>query len=188
MGEENINLAGLGNKLYFCRKEDFEKDPAPLPMQEVKLTPHVGDIAFAEWYEPQEGEDGWSGKGGFSTTFTATIEPTPELKKLIRRLTQGEGRLPRRRKKQVMNRVLRHEDRCRAIARFIVRPMFDKSDALTLTAQVMFHDRVRGTVLTINEAEFHAAYLCLKRIEKKYRKYIKALESEGQSVKSVKSV
>lgn len=181
-----MNPAVLGGKLYFCRKEDFEKDPNT-PMQEVKLEPvKIGDIAFAEWHEPQGGENGWSDKGGFPMTFTATIEPTSELKKLCRRLTQGQGRLPRRRKKQLMNRVLRREKICRVIARFTVRPMFDKNDALDLTVQVMFNDKAHGLEkIVINEAEYHTAYLCLKRIEKKYRKYLKALESEGQSVKSV---
>lgn len=177
MEEENMNPAGLGSKLYFCRKEDFEKDPAHLPMQEVKLTPHVGDIAFAEWHEPQEGGDGRSNKGGFSTTLTATIEPTPEQNKFFRRLMQGQGRLPRRRKKKLMNRVLSREKICRIIARFTVRPMFDKNDALDLTVQVMFNDKAHGLgKIIINEAEYHTAYLCLKRIKKKYRKYIKALD------------
>ena len=168
-----MNPAGLGGKLYFCRKEDFEKDPNT-PMQE--LTPHVGDIAFAEWYEPQEDEDGRSNKGGFPVTFTATIEPTPELKKLCRRLMQGQGRLPRRRKKKLMNRVLSREKICRIIARFTVRPMFDKNDALDLTVQVMFNDKAHGLgTIFINEAEYHTAYLCLKRIKKKYGKYINGL-------------
>ncbi len=176
MGEKNMNPAGLGSKLYFCRAEDLEKNPNT-PMQEVELTPHVGDIAFAEWYEPQEGEDGRSNKGGFPTTFTATIEPTPEQNKLFRRLMQGQGRLPRRRKKKLMNRVLSREKICRVIARFTVRPMFDKNDALDLTVQVMFNDKAHGLeTIIINEAEYHTAYLCLKRIEKKYGKYIETLK------------
>ena len=175
MEKENMNPAGLGSKLYFCRKEDFEKDPN-CPKQEVELTPHVGDIAFAEWREPQEDEDGRSNKGGFSTTFTATIEPTPEQNKFSRLLMQGQGRLPRRRKKKLMNRVLNRENLCRLIARFTVRPMFDKNDALDLTVQVMFNDKAHGLEkIVINEAEYHTAYLCLKRIEKKYRKYINGL-------------
>lgn len=170
-----MNPAGLGGKLYICRKEDFEKDPNT-PMQEVELETHVGDIAFAEWYEPQEGEDGRSNKGGLSTTFTATIEPTPEQNKFFRLLMQGQGRLPRRRKKKLINRVLSREKICRIIARFTVRPMFDKNDALDLTAQVMFNDKAHGLgKIIINEAEYHTAYLCLKRIEKKYRKYINGL-------------
>ena len=168
-----MNPAGLGSKLYFCRAEDFEKDPNT-PMMEADLTSHVGDIAM--YAEPQDGEGEWNDKGGFSLTATMTLGTTPEQQKLIRRLAQGQGRLPRRRKKQVMNRVLRHDNRIKGIIFLMARPMFDKSDALNLIIQVMFHEKVRGYKLVINETEFHMARLCLKRIEKKYRKFIKALK------------
>ena len=76
----------------------------------------------------------------------------------------------------MINRVLSREKICRIIARFTVRPMFDKNDVLDLTAQVMFNDKAHGLgKIIINEAEYHTAYLCLKRIEKKYRKYINGL-------------
>lgn len=171
MGEQQ-NPAGLGSKLYVCRAEDFEKDPNT-PMKEIDLAPHVGDIAM--YADAQEGEDGWGSKGGFS--LTATLDATPEQQKLIRRLTQGQGRLPRRRKKQVMNRVLRHGNRICGIIALLTHPMFGEGDALNLTTQVMFHDRVRGYSIVINEAEYHTAVLCLKRIEKKYRKHIEALKN-----------
>lgn len=170
-----MNPAGLGGKLYFCRVEDFEKDPN-CPMQEVELAPNVGDLAIME--DSREGESGWGDKGGFTITGTATVYATPEQNKLFRRLTQGQGRLPRRRKKQLMSRVLSREKICRVIARFTVRPMFDRNDALDLTVQVMFNDKANGLEqIVINEAEYHTAYLCLKRIEKKYRKYLKEQEN-----------
>lgn len=177
MGEENMNPAGLGSKLYFCRKEDFEKDPNT-PMQEVKLEPvKIDDIAMFEDVA-QECGNGYSGMKGFTLTGTATFNGcTKEQKKLMRRMMYGQGRLPRRRKKKLMNRVLSREKICRVIARFTVRPMFDKNDALDLTVQVMFNDKAHGLgIIIINEAEYHTAYLCLKRIKKKYRKYINQQE------------
>lgn len=66
MEEENMNPAGLGSKLYFCRAEDFEKATAHLPMQEVKLEPvKIGDIGLKEGahYFPK----------GFSFTGSATL-------------------------------------------------------------------------------------------------------------------
>lgn len=166
-----MNPTGLGSKLYFCRKEDFEKDPNT-PMQEVKLKPHVGDISMLE-DEQQERKNGYSSMKGFTITGTVTLEATPEQQRLIHRLAYGQGRLPRRRKKQVMNRVLRHDNRiCRIIA-FLTHPMFSESDVLYLMAQVMFQDKVQGNVLAINEAEYHTTYLCLKRIKKKYRKLLR---------------
>lgn len=174
MGEDNKNPAGLGGKLYFCRKEDFEKDPNT-PKQEVELTPHVGDISMFE-DEQQERENGYSSMKGFTITGTATLEATPKQQRLIHRLAYGHGRLPRRRKKQVMNRVLRHDNRiCKTIA-LLTHQMFSESDVLYLMAQVMFQDKVQGNVLAINEAEYHTAYLCLKRIKKKYGKYINQQE------------
>lgn len=168
-----MNPAGLGGKLYFCRKEDLEKDPN-CPMQEVKLEPHVGDISMSE-DEQQERKNGYGSMKGFTITGTATLETTPEQQKLIHRLAYGHGRLPRRRKKQVMNRVLRHDNRiCKTIA-LLTHPMFSESDVLYLMAQVMFQDKIQGNVLAITGAEYHTAYLCLKRIEKKYREYINGL-------------
>lgn len=170
-----MNPAGLGGKLYFCRKEDFEKDPNT-PMQEVKLEPvKIGDIAMFE-DGAQECGSGYGGMKGFTLTGTASFDGcTKEQKKLMHRMMYGQGRLPRRRKKQVLNRVLRHDNRiCRIIA-FLIHPMYGKTDALNLMAPTMFHDKVRGTVLVLNEAEYHTTYLCLKRIEKKYRKYINGL-------------
>ena len=172
MGEE-ATPAGLGGKLFFCRAEDFEKDPNT-PMQEIGLISHVGDPGIIA--EPQEGEDSWSSKGGFTLTGTMTFDATPEQKKLFRRLAYGNGRLPRRRKKQVMNRVLRHGIRIVGIIFHIARPMFYETDALKFLIQVMYHDKVRDNSLLINEAEYHTACLCLKRIEKKYRKDIEKLK------------
>ena len=172
-----MNPAGLGDKLYFCRKEDFEKAPAPLPMQEVKLEPvKIGDIAMFE-DGAQECGSGYGWMKGFTLTGTASFDGcTKEQKKLMHRMMYGQGRLPRRRKKKLMNRVLSCEKICRIIARFTVCPMFDKNDALDLTMQVMFNDKAHGFgKIIINEAEYHTAYLCLKRIKKKYRKYINGL-------------
>ena len=167
-----MNPAGLGSELYFCRKEDLEKDPNT-PMHEVKLEPvKIDDIAmFGD--VAQECGNGYSGMKGFTLTGTATLEATPEQQRLIHRLAYGCGRLPRRRKKQVINRVLRYDNRiCKTIA-LLKHPMFSESDVLYLMAQVMFQDKVQGNVLAINEAEYHTAYLCLKRIEKKYRKLLR---------------
>lgn len=179
MGEENMNPAGLGGKLYFCRKEDLEKDPNT-PLQEVKLEQHVGDISMFE-DEQQEHKNGYSSMKGFTITGTATLETTPEQQRLIHRLAYGQGRLPRRRKKQVMNRVLRHDIRICKIVSLLMYQMFSDSELLYIMANVMFRDKVHGYVLAVNEAEYHTVYLCLKRIKKKYRKYIAPLKKAGIS-------
>lgn len=72
MEDENMNPAGLGSKLYFCRKEDFEKATAHLPMQEVK--PHVGDIAMYE-DGAQECGNSYNGRKGFMLEGKGKVSP-----------------------------------------------------------------------------------------------------------------
>ena len=119
---------------------------------------------------------------------SATLEATQEQQRLIRRLAYWHGRLPRRRKKQVMNRVLRHDIQICKIVSLLMYQMFSDSELLYIMANVMFHDKnvmfhdkVHGYVLAVNEAEYHTVYLCLKRIKKKYRTYIAPLKKAGIS-------
>ena len=74
MEEDNINPAGLG-KLYICRKEDFENDPAHLSMQEVKLeSVKIGDIAMFE-NGVQECGNCYNGRKGFTLEGKGKVSP-----------------------------------------------------------------------------------------------------------------
>ena len=78
MGEENMNPAGLGGKLYFCRKEDFEKDQNT-PMQEVELeSVNIGDIVMFE-DGAQECGGGYNGRKGFTLEGMGKVSPEADF-------------------------------------------------------------------------------------------------------------
>lgn len=130
-----MNPAGLGSKLYFCRKEDFEKDPAHLPMQEVKLEPvKIGDIGLNEeaHYFPK----------GFSFTGSATLIGTAtEKDSWLKALNSDranmvvvpdERRLPRKMKKGFRVKYQRNTKWKRKAASWLARNQIELAGNLCI--------------------------------------------------------
>lgn len=142
MEEENMNPAGLGGKLYFCRKEDFENDPAHLPMQEVKLEPvKIGDIGLKE--EARYFQKGFSFTGSAALIGTAT-EKDSWLKALNSDranmvVVPDERRLPRKMKKGSRAKYQRNTKWKRKAALWLAR------NQMTLTGSL----RVEGEKMTL---------------------------------------
>lgn len=182
-----MNPAGLSNKLYIGRAEDFEKDPN-CPMQEVELS----DPAHLEGHriDFKSQADGATeendGKGnGWTVTLTGTFEVPKDRelqqKKMLRRMLFGEGRLPRKEKKRRLNRVLRN----RMAVMTIAKMMLDDSWMVqSVIASSMFPEQIQRTtdgsfIVIPNPAQLRAVTLCMKRIPrmaiKTWRKHQKKL-------------
>ena len=184
-----MNPAGLGSKLYFCRKEDFEKATANLPMQEVKfgeptnLEGHRIDFksqADGATEEKDRKDNGWT------VTLTGTVKMSKEQelqqKKMWRRILLGEGRLPRKEKKRRMNRVLRDP----MTVMTIFKMMLDNSCMVqSVIVAAMFPEQIQRTtngsfVIIPNHAQLRAVTLCMNRFPrvaiKTWRKHQKELQ------------
>lgn len=137
-----MNPAGLGSKLYFCRKEDLENDPAHLPMQEVKLEPvKIGDIGLKE--EAHYFPKGFSFTGSATLICTAT-EKDSWLKALNSDranvvVVPDECRLPRKMKKGFRAKYQRNTKWKRKVALWAAR------NQMTLTGRL----RVKGEKMTL---------------------------------------
>lgn len=198
MEEENMNPAGLGSKLYFCRKEDLEKAPAPLPMQEVKLSEpaHLEGhrIDFKSQADGAAEENDRKDKG-WTVTLTGTLEVPKERelqqKKMLRRMLFGEGRLPRKEKKRRMNRVLRNRMAVMTIAKMMLD---DSCMVQSVIASSMFPEQIQRTtdgsfVIIPKPAQLLAVTLCMKRIPrvaiKTWRKHQKKLQQDLEKLERV---
>lgn len=137
MREENMNPAGLGSKLYFCRKEDFEKDPTT-PMQEVKLKPvKIGDIGLKE--EAHCFPKGFSFTGIATLIGTAT-EKDSWLKSLNcdranMVVVPDERRLPRKMKKGSRAKYQRNTKWKRKAALWLMRNQIELSGHLSIKGE-----------------------------------------------------
>lgn len=102
MGEQE-QLAGLG-KLYVTTADDKDLEH----LQEVKV--HKTDFKDI----PDDVEHRWDKKDkGFVITATARIdcpEGNKHVQKLLKLLTEGKGRLPRKEKKRRIRRITRNEN------------------------------------------------------------------------------
>ena len=147
-----MNPAGLGSKLYFCRKEDFEKAPAPLPMQEVKLEPvKIGDIGLNEeaHYFPK----------GFSFTGSATLIGTAtEKDSWLKALNSDranmvvvpdERRLPRKMKKGFRSKYQRNTKWKRKAALWLARNQMTLTGSLRVEGEKMTSEGVQRVICEI---------------------------------------
>lgn len=197
MGEGNMNPAGLGGKLYFCRKEDFKKDPNT-PMQEVKLSEpaHLEGLRIV-FKSQADGatEENYRKDNGWTVTLTGTFEVPKERelqqKKMLRRMLFGEGRLPRKEKKRRMNRVLRNRMAVMTIAKMMLD---DSCMVQSVIASCMFPEQIQRTtdgsfVIMPSPAQLRAVTLCMNRFPrvaiKTWRKHQKELQQDLEKLERV---
>lgn len=192
-----MNPAGFVGKLYFCRKEDFEKDPNT-PMQEVELSAPAQleghRIDFKSQADGATEENDRKDKA-WTVTLTGTFEVPKERelqqKKMLRRILFGEGRLPRKEKKRRMNRVLRNP----MTVMTIFKMMQDNSYMVqSVVASCMFPEQIQRTtdgsfVITPNPAQLRTVTLCMNRFPrvaiKTWRKHQKELQQDLEELERV---
>lgn len=171
MGEQG-QLAGLG-KLYVTTADDKNLEH----LQEVK----VHKIDFKDI--PYDVEHHWNEKDkGFTITATARIdcpEGNKQVQKLLKQLTEGEGRLPRKEKKRRINRIMRNE---RALIGLILLTMINPMQVHDMVACLLFPEcigRAEGCNVSVvclkNPAQTRLIHLFTKRITKNNVKLLKKL-------------
>lgn len=133
MGEEMQPLAGLG-KLFVTTADDENLEH----LQEIKMEDTKIRILNTE-------NDNWkedAGKGYYHT-FTASIEPSKEVKALVKRLTRSRGRLPRKEKKRRKNRIMRNK--YLLIQILSVAALGEFGSVATEVAEIMFPERMQAS-------------------------------------------
>jgi len=152
MNKIKTTPAGLG-KLYVCPQKDFEAG-TDTPLHEIPL----------EHADGTEGNQPKEEKKGFACSANFVFETTPEYDKTLRKLLNLHGRMPRRRKKRMLNSVLRHRKHILKVLDYLPGEYFP---ARQYVLKVMLSGGVRMEGLgkiVVSETDYRLAFLCIKRL------------------------
>jgi len=156
--------AGIGSTIYFA------------PIDKINIPDNKPTVHADEIYKVDLKDNGGGltreCEKGFSITGTAVIEG--KISNALKKVLYSNTRLPRRKKKRCINRVLQNK---RILVSVLSWSMIDRYTTFQEIVVAMFSDKPLidengKTTLFLSEAEWQAASTLLKRIYKHRRKLL----------------
>ncbi|MBR6140918.1 MAG: hypothetical protein IKQ37_04040 [Bacteroidaceae bacterium] len=169
MGEKETP-AGLG-RIYVTTADDKKLEHLqPIECHATDLKCIAGD---------GETEHGGYSKNGWTITATARLDSPKDdktLKKFIKTMMSGSGRLPRKEKKRRVNRVMRDREE---LVKFAVISLGKTDTFFSLAACMLFPERIlhdkdsKQATVYMNTAQHRLVSLFMKRIVRNAKKILR---------------